>query len=704
MFRFFRKHQGLKSEASSRGKRKSSFASRNRESRLKFETLESRWLLDGTMLLISEFMAENTKTLADGNGKYPDWIEIYNPNTNAVDLAGWHMTDNANKTTKWPLPSITLQAGGYLVVFASGESTVNYVDSLGYYHTNFKIDKEGEYLGLYRPDGTVACEYSPTFPQQVADVSYGVDTTVTSTSLVAAGASAKVLVPTTSNGGSTLGSTWEGASTTFDDSSWTSGTTGVGYTGTLSAVESSYLKLRLNADSYSAIVTDTSGAGHNGTNVGSNVSWVSSSTDTTVNPLLRHGVMQFDATKNDQVTVDVNSDFNGSTSGTVSFWMKSSGTSGTGSEGAVLFDLRSSRGLSILQTDAGKICVHAYQQGNSTAVNTITSSASISDNQWHLVTVSFTQTLGGTCAIYIDGVPDSQGTNTAAWNFTQTQGIAIGQSLSAYTKNWRKYNGSLDDLRFYSNYVLTSTEIANIYNGTDEAVDSSDVSLNVLSQMKAVNSSVFIRIPFTVTDINAYTSLKFTIRYNDGFVAWINGVQVAAVNSPTTLAWNSAATAISSPGREQVITITVTSGMLRAGTNILAIQGLNNAVSDANFLIMPQLDGINIANVKMYLATATPGAVNSAGKTDLGPFITDVTNSVERPAGGSSSQPLTITAHVAQTIHSVSTVQLAYRIMFGSETLVTMYDDGPSGGHGDAVAGDLTFTALIPTTSLIAGQ
>jgi rhamnogalacturonan endolyase len=42
--------------------------------------------------------------------------------------------------------------------------------------------------------------------------------------------------------------------------------------------------------------------------------------------------------------------------------------------------------------------------------------------------------------------------------------------------------------------------------------------------------------------------------------------------------------------------------------------------------------------------------------------------------------------------------------MFGSETLVTMYDDGPSGGHGDAVAGDLTFTALIPTTSLIAGQ
>ena len=42
--------------------------------------------------------------------------------------------------------------------------------------------------------------------------------------------------------------------------------------------------------------------------------------------------------------------------------------------------------------------------------------------------------------------------------------------------------------------------------------------------------------------------------------------------------------------------------------------------------------------------------------------------------------------------------------MFNSETLVTMYDDGPAGGHGDAIAGDLTYTALLPTTSLTSGQ
>ena len=86
-------------------------SSHNRDNRLKFETLEPRWLLDGTMLQISEFMADNSKTLADGNGKYPDWIEIYNPNANAVNLDGWHLTDNDGKPTKWPFPAIYTSSG-----------------------------------------------------------------------------------------------------------------------------------------------------------------------------------------------------------------------------------------------------------------------------------------------------------------------------------------------------------------------------------------------------------------------------------------------------------------------------------------------------------------------------------------------------------------------------------------------------------------
>ena len=198
MFRYFRKRQGPKQAPSSGRGGKPSVCAHARDGYskhvgLKFETLESRWLLDGTMLQISEFMADNAKTLADGNGKYSDWIEIYNPNANAVNLEGWHLTDNASKPTKWPCPDVTIAAGGYFVVFATGESTVDYVDPAGYYHTNFKIDKEGEYLGLYRPDGTVACDYAPQFPQQITDISYGIGAQTTTTSLVATGAGAKIL-------------------------------------------------------------------------------------------------------------------------------------------------------------------------------------------------------------------------------------------------------------------------------------------------------------------------------------------------------------------------------------------------------------------------------------------------------------------------------------------------------------------------------
>ena len=73
--------------------------------------------------LITEFMADNTETLADEDGDFPDWIEIHNPDAAAVDLDGWTLTDNATNLTKWTFPPATIAPGGFLVVFASGKPT-----------------------------------------------------------------------------------------------------------------------------------------------------------------------------------------------------------------------------------------------------------------------------------------------------------------------------------------------------------------------------------------------------------------------------------------------------------------------------------------------------------------------------------------------------------------------------------------------------
>lgn len=120
---------------------------------------------------LSEFMASNTRGLADEDRDFTDWIEIYNPSATTVNLEGWYLTDNAAQLTKWRFPATNLVSGGSLVVFASGKDRRNPGARL---HTNFQLGAGGEYLALVEPDGvTRTSEFAPTFPQQVPDVSYG---------------------------------------------------------------------------------------------------------------------------------------------------------------------------------------------------------------------------------------------------------------------------------------------------------------------------------------------------------------------------------------------------------------------------------------------------------------------------------------------------------------------------------------------------
>lgn len=125
-------------------------------------------------VVINELLASNPDGHRDGDGNTPDWIELYNGTSQPVSLAGWFLTDDGRDLQKWPFPAGTvLPARGYLVVFASGRSTPDYVDAQGNLHTNFALDKGGEYLALIGPDGAVGHDYAPSFPVLPAGVSYG---------------------------------------------------------------------------------------------------------------------------------------------------------------------------------------------------------------------------------------------------------------------------------------------------------------------------------------------------------------------------------------------------------------------------------------------------------------------------------------------------------------------------------------------------
>jgi hypothetical protein len=411
--------------------------------------------------LISEFMASNSMTLADEDGEYPDWVEIYNPATTAVSLNGWYLTDNEGNLVKWQFPGVSIPAGGFRVVFASGKNRRNPSANL---HTNFKLDADGEYIALVKPDGkTVVSSFGPNYPPQQTDVSYGVAFNGTSTTLLASGAPVRALVPTSSS----VDTTWMAPA--FDDSSWMTGTTGVGF---------------------------ERGSGY--------------------------------------------------------------------------------------------------------------------------------------------------------------------ESL---------------------------------------------IGLDCLNQMYGINATCYIRAPFNVANAGGIDSLVLRMKFDDGFVAYLNGTRVASYNAPTTLKWNSSATAINDDSLAVVFQdfdISAWKSSLVNGTNVLAIHGMNAGTTSSDFLIIPEIvasagQGIQ-PGVYRYFTIPTPGNSNATATAALGPEITAVTHTPNEPAPGES---LVVTAHVAPFLNPVSSVRMTFRVQYGAETELLMLDDG---AHGDGAAGDGVYGATIPASAYSAGQ
>ena len=152
--------------------------------------------LDAALPFITEIVPDNARTLADEDGDFPDWLEIYNPGPGAVNLQGWFLTDNPALLTNWAFPSVNLPAGGFLVVFASGKNRTN---DPAHLHTSFQLEASGEYLALVQPDGvSIASAFSPKFPSVKEDVAFGIAQSLLVTSLLNA-SMPRVLVPTSSN-------------------------------------------------------------------------------------------------------------------------------------------------------------------------------------------------------------------------------------------------------------------------------------------------------------------------------------------------------------------------------------------------------------------------------------------------------------------------------------------------------------------------
>ncbi len=105
----------------------------------------------GGGLVISELMAKNLSGIAAKDGGRYDWIEISNTSGGAVELKGYHISDDPSELSGYIMPSLLLGPGECAVVFASKLSK----NGGGEIHTDFALSGSGETLFLISPGGSL---------------------------------------------------------------------------------------------------------------------------------------------------------------------------------------------------------------------------------------------------------------------------------------------------------------------------------------------------------------------------------------------------------------------------------------------------------------------------------------------------------------------------------------------------------------------
>ncbi|HBF22761.1 MAG TPA: hypothetical protein DDW23_02985 [Planctomycetes bacterium] len=120
-------------------------------------------------VVVNEIVPDNETGISDEAGDFDDWVELFNPSAQSVDISGFWLSDRYGSQRKWPFPSNTvIGPGEYLTIWCDGEPTE------GPLHTNFKLSKTGEGVYLFAPiAGKSLLVSSLVFPEVSADKAFG---------------------------------------------------------------------------------------------------------------------------------------------------------------------------------------------------------------------------------------------------------------------------------------------------------------------------------------------------------------------------------------------------------------------------------------------------------------------------------------------------------------------------------------------------
>lgn len=226
------------------------------------------------------------------------------------------------------------------------------------------------------------------------------------------------------------------------------------------------------------------------------------------------------------------------------------------------------------------------------------------------------------------------------------------------------------------------------------------------SAQQNVNPSLCFRRTFSVPNPAVHATYKLRMKYEDGFVAWLNGVEIGRANAPATPAFNSTAAANLDEAVVGLWTeFPIPPTLVATGGNVLAIQGMNITAGSSDFLVLPEITASSglTPGETVYFAPPTPGLVNGSGSA--GPVVHDPTPVdplVPRPLGNAASPVMKVTVRVIRTRHNVASVRAYHRTMWNGESAAVVLNDAGTGA--DTTAGDGIHSAYLPTSGATPGQ
>ncbi len=536
----------------------------------------------GQLRIVTVVPAAANQQFADEDGDYPAYIEIRSLETGI--LQGHFLTDQATFPGKWQIPAgYVLTSGQTLRIFASGKNR-RPTGPGGILHTSFTYDCSVPYCGLFSGQQQVH-SFADPFDLCACD----------GLSLIGPKAVVRVLIPSQD-----LGTTW--AHPAFDDSKWLRGVTGVGYETGSSPYQDGLVLYHTfdKADLSGKIVKDVSGPIlHPGT--------MSESLSSVVGRIAQGLEYKGEPTHFTRVTHHAELD-PGTGSFAVAIWFKAarggSVPSGASFTEALVAKFASAGGgttgqanggWSVYRTQAGTFVQTMSPLGTRTVPLGFTPAG-----VWHHAVLVVQRTSGQVIGFL-------NGKRVGVTSLGQvTESIASASDLfeARDPAGNFPFAGVLDDLSIWKR-GLSDAEVSELFSIGKAGKSHLDASafpdsgqlyagligFDVQPKMKDFSASAYIRVPFNLPSVPALAnSLRLRVHYDDGFVAYLNGAEVARRNAPEILD-DFASAPLDRPDAAALAADTIDLspflGLLKPGGNVLAFHALNHTAEDQRFLLHP---------------------------------------------------------------------------------------------------------------------